>query len=187
MSVWGSTYIAAIAPVSTTPETALRRGVDVAGDNGEWVTESLERHAFTGTDPRTVPVLLRHDARHVVGRLIQLSRSGGWHTAAFVLDADRPLAPVAADLLRVGAPNSIGFNPLHHCHSLAEVGVMQHTLVQLNELSVLRSGDRPVYPGARVIVVVPRAGRQPAAAARHEQDAPRRLIRPDCGQVLSIQ
>ena len=186
MSVWGSTYIAAIAPVSTTPETAIRRGIDVAGDDGERVTESLERHAFTGTEVDTIPVLLRHNPRHVVGRLTQLARSGGWHIASFVLDPDKTLAPAAADLLRLGCGVSVAFDSLHENSRLAQVGVRQFTLVRLRELSILGAGDKPVYPGACIVAIVPRAGRKPAAAERHEQDA-RRLHTRDCGEILGLR
>lgn len=183
MSVWQQTYVARIAPASYWASGAIRHGIHVDED-GERMTESFERDAFTGTDPRAVPVILRHDTSQVVGRLTQLARSGRWHVAAFELDPEQPLAVAAADLLHVGAPVSIGFDELRRNRSLAEANVRQVTAARLNELSILGSGDRPVYPGACVVAVVPHVQRTPATSTRHAHGA--RMTR-DFGEIIAVR
>ena len=102
---------------------------------------------------------------------------GGWHCAVFRLDRSNNLSAIAEDLLRAGAPVSIGFSRLRAIED--DYGfTRQYTLVQLNELSVLGSGDTPVYDGARIVYVLPEV---PARTARPPADTI--LRRPHTGVV----
>ena len=169
----GRQYLARIAPLVTP--------LDVPADTElGMVRESFERDAFTGTEPREVPVILRHDPGRVVGHLDRLFRSGGWHCASFRLDASIARSAIAEELLQPGSPVSIGFDVERVRTSRSGV-VRQYTLVRLNELSVLERGDRPVYPGARVVSVIPLE----RGSNVHREDGATRHVR-RCGEVLRV-
>jgi hypothetical protein len=153
MSIYDRQYVARIAPIVT--------ALDVWHDEHERVSERFDRDVFVGQDATRVPVILRHDHRRPVGYLESLSRSGGWHVAAFRLDHSIARSAIAADLLRVGAPVSIGFNAKR---ARTEYGLRTYAQVELVELSVLGREDRPVYPGAQIVSVIDLGARQ----ARHE-------------------
>jgi hypothetical protein len=75
--------------------------------------------------------------------------------ADFIIQPWMTFSCIAADNLRRGSPVSVGYRSLRHDKSLAEIGVKWHTLAILDELSLLRHGERPAYPGAEVTFILP--------------------------------
>ena len=197
MSVYDRLYSARIAPCTANAGEAIRNGIDVIDQGRRW-TESIREGALIKPTHKTIPVLLSHDESRAVGKIHQLISHNGWWIADFTLDHSQTMSCVALDLLRVGAPVSVGYRSLRHDPSLAKVGVMQHTVALLQELSILRHGDRPAYPGAEVTYIYqlkPIARTSPkrtAAAATTSEPAGEvfyggPLIRRNVGQVLGVR
>jgi phage head maturation protease len=148
MSVYDRTYSAQIAPCSADWREAIHNGIDVVDDGRRW-TESIAENAFLPTT-KPVPVLLSHDEAKPVGEVIVRIAHKGWFHVDFKLNASKLHSCIAADRLKVGTPVSIGFRTLGHDKSLAEKGVMRHTLVRFDELSILRADEIPAYRGAKI-------------------------------------
>ena len=157
-------YIARVAPASEDWREAITQGVEVL-DRGHVWKESFAPDAFIKTE-QPAPVLLDHEDRKVVGRVVSpLTAHGGWHYLTFELDRSQNLSCVALDRIEAGTPVSIGFHPISHDKLLAESGITKrHTVARLDELSILAPNDHPSYPGAKVTQVLkPSAKRAPVA------------------------
>lgn len=159
MNIYQRTYIARIAPCSEDWREAIRLGEEVV-DGGELWTESFAPDAFLASE-EPAPVVLDHADHKVVGHITQRTTHGGWHIAAFTLDHARNLSAVALDLLRIGAPVSIGFRALRHDKLLAEEMVKRHTIARLLELTILGPNETPAFRGAQITSILERS-----AAAR---------------------
>ena len=115
----------------------------------------------------------------------------------FRLDHSLPRSAIALDLLRVGAPVSIGFHSLEHDRLLAEDGVKRHTRARLDELSILAPDEIPAYRGAKITSIhelKPTAQASRATARNQDPDGEaidsppgRVLIRPGIGQILGVR
>jgi hypothetical protein len=131
------------------------------------VRESLASDAFGTSDRASVPVVLGHDEDKVVGSVTGLVTSRGWHVAAFMLDASKPLACVAVDRLAAGARLSPGFVSLERDALLDSDGIHWHQRALLREISILESGDIQWYAGATVTSVL--EAPKPSLAARTDR------------------
>jgi hypothetical protein len=166
-------YVARIAPI--------KEFLDVARDE---VAERFERDAFLTVDPTKVPVVLHHDDEKPVGRLDGLARARGWHVASFRLDHSVVRSAVVADWLRPGWPVSIGFRSLHS-RTWADGGLVEHTIAELLELTVVGRDEEQVYPGAQVVSVI-ELPRRSARALEHRDQRGQVLVRHG-GQVLGVR
>jgi phage head maturation protease len=173
VSVYDRMYVARIAPI--------KEFHDVARDE---IAERFERDAFLTVDPTKVPVVLHHDDEKPVGRLDGLSRSRGWHVASFRLNHSVVRSAVVADWLRPGWPVSIGFRSLHS-RTWADGGLVEHTIVELLELTVVDGDTDPVYPGAQIVSVIDLPRR--ARAVEHRDEPNRVLVRPGSGYVVGVR
>jgi hypothetical protein len=77
----------------------------------------------------------------------------------------------------------IGFRSLHS-RSWVEGALVEHTIAELLEFSVLGRDDVPVYDGARIISAIDLG---PRRRARAPEDQGRVLVRPGSGQVLGVR
>jgi Caudovirus prohead serine protease len=145
-------YSARIAPCSTTWREAIYNGAVVVHHGRRW-TESFAPDAFIATE-QPVPIVLSHDEGRPVGRVTVRIAHRGWHIADFQLDHSLLRSAIALDLLRVGAPVSIGFHPLAHDELLAEDNIKWHTLCRLDEISILTPNETPAFKGAQITSIL---------------------------------
>jgi hypothetical protein len=197
-------YIARIAPASSSAIEAIHHGgATILDERGERVTESFASGGLIWPT-KPCPVLIDHDERFPVGFISGVAERDGWHEATFVLDMDKPLSDVALELMRVGAPVSIGAKSLETDESLAGLGlatpVKRHAKAVLEEVSILSPGVVPAYRGAKVIRITERGTaldrmrerqrereRAEASAARASAWPPGTIVRnlPDGSQEIT--
>ena len=173
MSLSDHRYTARIAPASSTATDAVYDGVAILDERGERFTESIAAGGLIWPT-KAVPILIDHDERHPVGFVSGVAERDGWHEATFVLNMDKPLADVACELLRVGTPVSIGAKSIRRDESLADLGlatqVRRHTIVFLEEVSILSPGVVPAYRGAKVIRITERGTALSRMRERQERE-----------------
>jgi hypothetical protein len=157
------------------------------------VRESLASDAFGTSDRASVPVVLGHDEDKVVGSVTGLVTSRGWHVAAFMLDASKPLACVAVDRLAAGARLSPGFVSLERDALLDSDGIHWHQRALLREISILESGTFSGTPARRLRACwrrrSRRSRREPIALAEEviHHGRGERIVRHGIGEVLAVR
>jgi hypothetical protein len=155
-------YVARVAPASSTLRESVSNAVSVVDVDRSW-SETFAEDAWIA-DAAPPPVMLRHDDEdtivgHVVSRPVV---SDGWHVASFQLDPGRPLASVAFDRLRHGAPVSIGARSLRRDDNHLS-GVRRHLLARFEHVAIVGPGEVPGYLGVLPTEVVNAADRWPVS------------------------
>ena len=158
------------------------------------VDEVFSPFAFmeAALDPQAVPVLWspRHDKPVQVGHLTAVEGGSDWIRARFVL-FDRAVAIYADEHLEHGSPVSIEFRPVHSLPYVGLLPVQWHTQARPDALciGVARSAydARGDGKGARIVSIRNRPKPSPPQTPAQPPQDGARLLRRQCGEVLSIR
>lgn len=135
------------APYSQTPRLAARHGLPVVEPDATW-HESFGPGAWL-LGGSGAQIQFGHDTAPV-GSVVVVAARDRWWEADVVVESDDPQV---LERIRVGAPVSVGFNPLRSDDNLRS-HVRQHRLARLQHIAILRRGEIPAYVGAKITSVV---------------------------------
>jgi hypothetical protein len=84
--------------------------------------------------------------------VVAAGRDGWWYADATIDTGHLTDDAVVLERIRVGAPISVGFDPIHSDDDL-HLRLRRHDLAQLRHIAVLRRGEIPAFAGAKIIAV----------------------------------
>jgi hypothetical protein len=113
---------------------------------GQWQTS--ECGSRRGAGGRNAQIQFGHDTAPV-GSVVVVAARDRWWMADCVVESDDPKVLAR---IRVGAPVSVGFDPIHSDDNLA-IRVRRHDLAQLRHMAILRRGEIPAYADAKITSV----------------------------------
>jgi hypothetical protein len=137
-------YFARLAPLDETLIVSGKHGHTI-----EYFNASL--FALEREQPERVAVLLDHDERRNVGHLDTLFNRDGWLVGTFRLNQRSSWSGVAEDLLEIGTPVSLAWEPNAMGDFLGD-GIKRMVCGQLLEVSIVPDG---AIRGAEIIRKIP--------------------------------